>query len=145
MEWADIRTTSSLALRPASANRERIDSAESRNNIVNRFMLRKRNVQGLPVTSGTEKSAAGINGNGRPRRNSKRGAPGQVLRPTAAAKWSLKNTSVIYMSGVVLDHKELTGLRGKHYAFQQVYLIGIQILGGRCSQDIRVRRHRKQG
>ena len=65
------RATASLGLKPASAKRAKIAVTES-------------------VGSGMVRSGAAALGAGRPNLNSRRGAPGQLAVPTAAARWTLR-------------------------------------------------------
>lgn len=70
MVCEERRAIASWGENPASANRSRI-------------------LVTLSVGSGTVRSGAGALGGGRPNMNSRRGAPGQLDVPTAAARWTL--------------------------------------------------------
>ena len=69
------RATTSKGLNPASLKRFKTASAES---------------DGLAIRVGS----AAIVALGRPRRNCKRGAPGQLPMPTAAASWILQEGTI---------------------------------------------------
>lgn len=70
MVWEARRATTSGVEKPASAKRARIAVT-------------------LSVGSGTVRSGAGASGGGRPNENLRRGAPGQLPVPIAAARCTL--------------------------------------------------------
>jgi len=80
-----MRATSSCGEKPASAKREMIESAES----VIWLDTYNRHDFHRPEVSGIVWMSAGTVAADRPSMKDRRGDPGHVLRPTAAAKWRL--------------------------------------------------------
>jgi len=83
------RATTSEGLKPASANLARMAVT-------------------LSVGSGTVRSGAGPVGAGLPSKNGSRGAPGQFVIPTAAARWTLEFVNKLCMIQISESNLQVT-------------------------------------
>ncbi len=77
--------TTASGPKPASPKRSRMHVTLSAHHFSYHDTQKTRMARGSPNGSGTVPSFAGPSASGRPRRNGSRGAPGQLLNPTAAA------------------------------------------------------------